>query len=297
VRKATASRIDVFGYLDYRAFLRDYYAERKEHGRGFSFRAFATAADLKSPNYLKLVMDGARNLTPQMAERFAAACGLRDEAAAYFVDLVGFNQARTPTERNAHYARLTSFRGWRKAHKLELSHAIYHSTWYIPAIRELATRADFRADPEWIARMMVPAISKAEAQRALAVLLELGLLVEENGAVRQGEALVSTGPETGWVHIGNYHRMMMERAAAAIDLIDRADRDISSLTLCLSEGGLRTIKERIQRFRRELLDLSASEDDALQVVQVNFQLFPLSRVHDAKADTNADTNATKEGSE
>ena len=281
MRKAAASRIDVFGYLDYRAFLRDYYADRKEHGRGFSFRAFASAADLKSPNYLKLVMDGARNLTPHMAERFAAACGLADEAAAYFVDLVGFNQARTPTERNAHYARLTSFRGWRKAHKLELSHAIYHSTWYMPAIRELAARPDFRADPEWIARMMVPPVTKGDAARALSVLLELGLLVEgEDGKVRQGEAIVSTGPETGWVHIGNYHRMMMERAAAAIDLVDRADRDISSLTLCLSEGGLRTVKERIQRFRRELLDLSAQEDSPQQVIQVNFQLFPLSRVHD-----------------
>src|SRR5689334_18628430 len=208
VRKATA--IDVFGYLDYRAFLRDHYTERKTHGRGFSFRAFAKAADLKSPNYLKLVMDGARNLTPQMAERFAAACGLRDESAAYFVDLVGFNQARTATERNAHYARLTSFRGWRKAHKLELQHAVYHSTWYMPAVRELAARADFREDPEWIARMLVPSIGKADASRALSTLLELGLLVRgEDGKLRHGEPLVSTGPETGWVHIGNYHRTMM----------------------------------------------------------------------------------------
>jgi uncharacterized protein (TIGR02147 family) len=279
VRKAAAS-IDVFGYLDYRAFLRDYYAERKK-GRGFSFRAFARTADLKSPNYLKLVMDGARNLTPQMADRFGAACGLRDEAAAYFVDLVGFNQARTATERNAHYARLTSFRGWRKAHKLELQHATYHATWYMPAIRELAARSDFRDDPEWIARMLVPTITKADASRALTTLLELGLLVRgEDGKLRQGEALVSTGPETGWVHIGNYHRTMMERAAASIELVDRADRDISSLTLCLGEGGLRTLKERIQRFRRELLELSAVEDDPLQVVQVNFQLFPLSRAHD-----------------
>jgi len=55
------------------------------------------------------------------------------------------------------------------------------------------------------------------------------------------------------------------------------DRDISSLTLCLSRGGLRAFKERIQRVRRELLELSALETDPEQVVQINFQLFPLSR--------------------
>ena len=34
---------------------------------------------------------------------------------------------------------------------------------------------------------------------------------------------------------------------------------------------------RIQRFRRELLELSTLEDEPRRVVQLNFQLFPLSR--------------------
>jgi len=45
----------------------------------------------------------------------------------------------------------------------------------------------------------------------------------------------------------------------------------------LSRGGLRAFKERLQRFRRELLELSALESEPEQVVQLNFQLFPLSR--------------------
>ncbi|NIS32044.1 MAG: TIGR02147 family protein, partial [Actinobacteria bacterium] len=85
-------------------------------------------------------------------------------------------------------------------------------------------------------------------------------------------------------HIGNYHRGMMERAAEAIDLVPAADRDISSLTLCLGEDGLRRVKERIQRFRRELLELSELEDDPRQVTQINLQLFPL---------TSGDTGGTE----
>jgi uncharacterized protein (TIGR02147 family) len=71
---------------------------------------------------------------------------------------------------------------------------------------------------------------------------------------------------------------MTQRAIESIDLVPPQERDISSLTLCLSRGGLTAFKERIQRFRRELLELSAMEADPQQVVQINFQLFPLSRV-------------------
>jgi uncharacterized protein (TIGR02147 family) len=270
--------IDVFAYLDYRAFLRDFYQARKAKGRGFSYRSFSRKAGLKSPNYLKLVIDGERNLSAEMAERFATACGLGDDEGRYFADLVAFNQAQNLAERNKHYARLTGFQRYRLAHKLDLAHAAYYSAWFMPAIRELAARKDFVDDPDWIASQLVPPITALEAERSLQVLLELGLLVRgADGTIEQRDVLLSTGPETRGLHIAAYHRGMMQRAMEAIDLVRPEERDISSLTLCLGESGLRAFKQRVQRFRRELLELSALEDDAEQVVQVNFQLFPLSR--------------------
>ncbi|MET0389998.1 MAG: TIGR02147 family protein [Polyangiales bacterium] len=276
-----AAEIDVFAYLDYRAYLRDYYDARKRAGRGFSYRNFSRRAGLKSPNYLKLVIDGERNLSPDMAERFAIACGLKDDEVRYFVDLVAFGQASTLAERDQHYARLTSFQRYRNAHKLDLAHAAYYSAWYMPAIRELAARPGFRDDPEWIARQLVPEVSPIDAARALDTLLELGLLVRKPGiGVQQTDTLLSTGPETRGLHIANYHRMMMQRATESIDLIAASQRDISSLTLCLGPEGLAAIKERIQRFRKELLELSALETQPEQVVQINFQLFPLTKRSD-----------------
>lgn len=273
-----ASDIDVFAYLDFRAYLRDYYTARKAGSRGFSYRTFSRRARLSSPNYLKLVIDGKRNLSSKMAERFAEACGLTGDDQRYFVDLVAFGQAEDARARDQHYARLTGFQRYRQAHKLDLAHAAYYSVWYMPAIRELAARPDFDADPRWIARQLVPTISAADAQRALDTLLELGLLVRSgDGSVKQEDVLLSTGPETRGLHIATYHRAMMSRAMESIDLIGPQERDISSLTLCLGSDGVRLVKERVQRFRKELLELSALERDPQQVVQVNFQLFPLSR--------------------
>lgn len=283
---------DVYRYQDYRAFLAAYYAERKAHGRGFSYRAFSRKAGLSSPNHLKRVIEGERNLSPEMAQRFADACGLTGKEAQYFCELVEFNQARTSSEKQARYEALASHRGYRRAQKLDVAQASYHSQWYVPAIRELAGSRGFRAEPNWIAAQLLPEISVEQAEHALSVLLELGLLVKTvDGRLVQAQSVVSTGAETSGVHIVAYHRHMMQRAIASIDLVPRPSRDISSLTMRVSSRGLARIKERIQEFRRELVGLESA--DALEpagaaqdeiVVQVNFQMFPLTRLPNEAGD-------------
>lgn len=274
----TAAGIDVYSYADVRAFLRDVYQARKASRRPLSFRAFSRKVGLRSPNHLKRVIDGERTLTPPMAVRYAHALGLAGDKAAYFCDLAAFGRARSAAERNVIYERMSAYRGVRQARRLDLAHAAYHSKWWIPATRELAARSDFRADPAWIAGRLMPAVTHSDAAQALSILFELGLLTRhDDGAVSQGEQVLTTGPETRGLHIGNYHRSMMERAAAAIDEVHRDQRDISSLTFAIGPTGLARLKERIQRFRKEVIALATEEQDrADQVVQLNMQLFPLS---------------------
>ncbi len=170
------------------------------------------------------------------------------------------------------------FLGYRKVHALESAIADYHAHWYIPAIRELAARPDFRADPAWIAAILVPAISKARAKKALEVLFRLNLLVEgDDGLVRRADALVSTGEQTRSIHMARFHREMLERAVQALEM-PSTEREISSVTLCMGPEGLAKLKEATRSFRRALLALEELEGDPAQVYQVNLQLFPLSRL-------------------
>jgi hypothetical protein len=55
--------------------------------------------------------------------------------------------------------------------------------------------------------------------------------------------------------------------------------------LLLGEVGVARVKKRVQRFRRELLRMSLDEKNATQVVQLNFQIFPLSVAHDEEPRT------------
>ncbi len=269
---------NVFEYLDARVYLREFYSSKKRQFRGFSYRAFSKRAGLRSPNYLKLYIDGQRNLTLAMAHKFARGCQLGPHEQSYFVDMVMFTQARNSIERDGHYQRLVASRFYRRAHRLDVTHAAYHSTWYIPAIRELITTPDFQEDPAWIACQLIPSITKSEAEAALKVLWDLGMLCRDrHGKLRQVDAVVSTGPETTGLHIGNYHRTMLQRAAASIDDIPAKDRDISSLTVCLSDAMLIRVKECIQALRQEILELSVTDTNSDRVVQINFQMFPMSR--------------------
>ncbi|MEZ4366804.1 MAG: TIGR02147 family protein [Kofleriaceae bacterium] len=120
----------VFEYADYRAYLRDTYAHRKATQRGFSYRSFARKAGLSSPNYLKLVIDGQRNLAPKGAAAFAVALGLPPREAAFFHDLVAFAQAETAAEKNRAWERLASYRAHRRVRAVAHHEFEYLSRWW-----------------------------------------------------------------------------------------------------------------------------------------------------------------------
>jgi uncharacterized protein (TIGR02147 family) len=267
---------DLFAYLDYRAYLRDVYEHKKSAQRGFSYRWFARKAGLSAPNYLQLVIQGKRNLTPETAQKFAVALGLDATEARFFGDLVGFNQASSAAEKNLYYERLGSYRRHRAVRSVERDEFDYCSTWYVPVVREFVTCPGFRPDPEWISKHLIPPISPTQAAQAIELLLGLGFLVRgPDGSLRQESPLLSTGPEVRSLAIGNFHRQMMERAAASIELVPREWRDISSLTVALSPQGLQEFKQEIVALRAKLLERSAAEQNPTRVVQLNFQLFPM----------------------
>jgi uncharacterized protein (TIGR02147 family) len=271
-----ALQVDIFAYFGYRAFLRDAYADLKQRQAGFSYRWFARRAGMTSPNFLKLVIDGKRNLSATSAERFATALELSSTETAFFRELVGFGQARTATEKNRHFERIGAYRQHRAVCALERHQFEYLSHWWYPAIRELVACEGFVENAEWIAGRLVPAITPAQARQALDLLHALGFVDrDERGRLRQRTPMLSTGPEVRSLAVGNFHRQMMERAAASIDLVDRDLRDISGVTIAVSPEAFQRVKQKIVELRAELLALSAADDRPTRVVQVNFQLFPL----------------------
>jgi uncharacterized protein (TIGR02147 family) len=212
-----------------------------------------------------------------MSRTYARALGLKGEAATYFSNLARFSRAKNSEAREEAWRGMMHSARYRAAHADDVRFAEYCSHWYLPAIRELAASADFVEDPSWIAAQLVPQITRSEAAGAVETLLELGLLRRQEGRVVRGEILVTTGPETRGIHVRSYHRSMLERAAQSMELVPAAERDISSVTLCVSDRSIHRLKAEIQSFRKRLMQLAEEDPHPDRVVTFNVQLFPMSR--------------------
>jgi uncharacterized protein (TIGR02147 family) len=271
--------------LDYRAYLRAYYEAAKKLQPSFSYRLFSRRAGLKSPNFLKLVIEGQRNLGAEWVPRFAASLGLEGADADFFADLVAWDQAQTLSDKNRAFERIAASRRFRAARRIDGDLFAYLSHWYNPAIRELAGRKDFREEPRWIAAQLRPTITAAQAAEAMKLLLSLGLLVRDphTGRVHRGELTITTEHEIRSLAAAAFHRQMLERAAASIQDVAREFRDLAALTVCVGPERAAEVKRRIHAFREALTELCDSDDGATTVYQLNVQWFPLSDVASSKS--------------
>jgi len=90
---------DIFKYNRLRAFLAEFYQGKRKRPGFFSYRYFADRAGIKSPVFLKQVIDGERNLTRTMIEKFIHALNLNKKESVFFKNLVLFNQAKEAHEK------------------------------------------------------------------------------------------------------------------------------------------------------------------------------------------------------
>jgi uncharacterized protein (TIGR02147 family) len=272
-------------YLDYRLYLRDYYADQKQRNPQYSHRLFAQKAKLTSSGYFSEVLAGKRNLTAATMLRFARAMRLSASDQGYFECLVAFNQAKTVEERNHHYGKLLSLRGTLIDIVGQERYEFYRC-WYYAAVREMLNYLPLagRREEEFVSlgQKLEPAISAAQAKRAVKVLLRLGFIVrDKEGMLRQAAPFISTGirgdnaPTA--LDIDNFQLSMLDLARRAIDRLPRSRRDLSTLTLTLSADGLAAAHAEIAALRKRLLALAEKDSSADRVQQFGFQSFPLSK--------------------
>ena len=176
LEKAVSLKPNIFEYKDYRVFLQDLYDYYKKTTDFFSFRYFSKRAGFKSPNYLKLVIEGKRNLSNYSMERFCYALKLNKEESGFFVKLVEFNQANSNSDRAQCALKLVQSKIYQKLNPLKKDQLKYYSQWYQVGIRELSLCQHFEEDAQWIADQFMPKIDRDQAHKALDTLTQLGLL-------------------------------------------------------------------------------------------------------------------------
>jgi uncharacterized protein (TIGR02147 family) len=273
------SDISIFNYDNFRTYLKEFYTHAKLKNKKFSYRYFSKMAGFKSPNFLKQVMDGQSNLSPESINKFAKVLKLNGEETLFFRNLVLLNQAKSVGEKQIYAKEILRCRTYRRMHPLKESQYHFYSKWYYQPIRELVNLADFKDDPVWISSRLHPSITPLEAQKAVEELVKLGLLEKNSeGRLVQCEKAVATPDEVTSSSVAECHREMMKRAVESIDSVSRDKRDISGITFSTSLETATKIKEMIQNFRKDVVEVLLRDQSPKSVYQLNFQLFPLVKI-------------------
>ncbi len=279
-RPASGKPASVFDYLDYRELLRDRLAARKVENPAFSLRYVAGKTGL-SASLLTRVLKGQRNLNPAAAVHLAKVFGLQEAERDFLETLILFGQAKSHAEKSHFLDKILRIRAT-KVRTLGEDKAEYFRAWYYSALRELLNFYPFIDDYGKLARMLRPSIKVEEARKAMKFLLDTGMVEKAaDGTYKLTEAIVSSGDRIRAQLVNNLHITMAELAIRAIQEMQPAERDFSSLTLSLSPATLEAVKAKIRKFRKEILEMARQDEQVSGVYQVNFQVFPLSHHHPA----------------
>jgi uncharacterized protein (TIGR02147 family) len=280
-----AAELDILQYFSVRRFCADLYARVKERAGSYSYRNYALDLGYGATNFMHLVCTGKRHLSPQTGRGVAEKLGLAGERKRFFLTLLRFELARTPSDRTALLDELASIIAQALPTKLSQDQFAYFSNWPCVIIREMASRSDFVADAHWIARQMVPSITTERAQECLDILVRIGFLAPSpahNGQLRPTETHIRTPAEARSAALFRFHHQMIEHGRTSMSRVDGWRRDISGVTVRLDNDTMQRIKSEIQDFRARILKISEESSPAgKQIYQMNIQFFPFTEVDES----------------
>jgi|JI10StandDraft_1071094.scaffolds.fasta_scaffold186065_2 uncharacterized protein (TIGR02147 family) len=265
----------ILSYESYRDLLKDFYEEKKQSNPSYSYRIFSKKAGLNSDNYLKMVMDGQRNITQKNVLKFAKGLNLNEWEARYFENLVFYNQAKDEDDRIFYYknmelARSHSTRGLLSKDQYEVL-----SNWHPLAIKELGLLPDFNLNSRWIASKLDHKITPQEAKDAVDLLERLNLIRVDpkSGKIHGTDQSLETPEVDTSSAIGNFHKTILNLASEAIDHQKIDERCLSSLVVAVRKKDLPEAFKKIHKFRNEMDSFFVKGKPYDSVYQLAIQLF------------------------
>jgi len=268
---------NVAAYLDYRKYLRDCYNAMKNGNAKFSHRYFCRKAGYGSSSAFADILAGRRSLSGAAALRLARTLDLDKEGEEYLLDLVNFNQADSLEMKNLHYSKLLS-KGRIRLSPITSGKYAYFSKWHHAAIRELLYFAPFDGDYKALGRKLNPSIPASLAKKSVSLLEELGMIAKDaKGRYRQTDQFISTDGQGDSLLVENFQAETMRLAIESLDRHSIEERDMSTLTATLSEESVAKVKAAVKTLRQCVLALAEQDQNVDRVMQLNIQLFPLSK--------------------
>lgn len=278
--KTPPTDFSIYNYTSYREFLHDYYVNQKRLHPHFSYQYFANKAGFKTKTFIYKVIKGKKDLAKRSILKIAKAMGLKKRETDYFEAMVDFNNAAGIDEKEHYFHRLLLLCKNHSAKIIRKNQFDYFKQWYIAVIRELITILDWNDDYKILAKAVNPPITPRQARDSVKLLIELGIIkrlasgeyIQTHKSITTGDLLVKS------LAVQKFQKQYMQLASETMERHKKDIRDISTLTVGISEGCFNIIRQEIKTFRENLVEIVSNDEPADRVYHINFQFFPVSEL-------------------
>ncbi|GIL18117.1 MAG: hypothetical protein BroJett040_18680 [Oligoflexia bacterium] len=272
-------------YMDYRKFLSDWYdhrrAKSKNDLRPYSYAMFSAAADIKSPNYLKMIIDGKRNLSTDMISKFGKALGFSKAQTEELLLLVLFTQATDPAERNIHLKQLTENRVEQKLQSGEINQKAWDKipNWIAWVLYAMLDQEGVEFHPDQLRSLLRGKATADEIDEALKSLIRSGEITQDDITGKLKKANNMETPED--VPVALVRKLQSELMYLGLESLFQdapTEREFGSLTLTLTRQEFEELRFKLRQMRK-----AVHKDNSIKrmttrgerVYQMNLQLFPV----------------------
>ena len=273
-------------YMDFRKFLADWYQYRRELSkkdlRPYSYSVFSAAANIKSPNYLKMIIEGQRNLSEDMILKFAKALGFHKDQADEFRLLALFGQATDPAERNFFLKELSEFRVLLKLRTGEIDKKMMDKVpgWIGWILYSMMDQEGVEFKAEKLRELLRGKASADEIQEAMQLLINSGEVSQdaETGKLTKLRNLIDTPDDIPVALVRKLQSQLMYLGLESLYQDSPTEREFGALTLALTKAEFEELKFKLRQMRKQInKDNSIRRMSTLgeRVYQLNLQLFPV----------------------
>ncbi|MGZ3773230.1 MAG: TIGR02147 family protein [Pseudobdellovibrionaceae bacterium] len=265
----------IFKYIDYRAFLTNYIANRPRKGRGESHR-MATFAMIH-PSLLSQILSGDKNLSLEQAQLISEYIGLSKIETDYFMTMVLYQRAGSKKLKEYYKEKLDAL----KISASEVSEnvkqdkiltdeekAVFYSHWLFAAVWLETSIGNGRNLNEICENLNIPA---TRARSILDFLTANQLCTLKDGNYQMGSQSIhldKTSP-----HLARHHANWRLKAINAFDNLS-SDELMYTAPLSLSDEDFKKLKDRLIQTIKEVTN-TAIESPAEKVVCFNLDFFIL----------------------
>lgn len=276
----------VSDYMDYRQFLSHFFDYKRKLSandlRPYSYATFSAGANIKSPNYLKMIIEGRRNLSPEMVLKFAKALGLNKEQTEDFDLLVSYGQATDPADRNMVLKKLSEHRVQAKLRSGEIDKKTWEKIpgWAAWVIYAMVDQEGVRYDTKALKELLRGKAAEDEIEQALQSLFNSGELVvdPETQEVKKTRRLMEAGEEVPVALVRKLQAQLMYLGLESLYQDSATEREFGTLTLSLTKQEFEEVKFKLRQLRKQINkdnSIARMSSKGERVYQLNIQLFPV----------------------